>query len=132
MLQNILPHRNIAIRYNTSPVSVKIDTPCSHKDDRYPVTIGLTCVESTNGTPVTNVMALTLLLTITTKHSQVINGSHVDEHIHAKYVVGCDGAHSWLRKRLDVVLEGDMTDSVFGQSPSLEGSTSSLTTSPQA
>jgi phenol 2-monooxygenase len=40
------------------------------------------------------------------------------EHIHAKYVVGCDGAHSWLRKQLDVVLEGDLTDSVFGQSHS--------------
>ncbi|KAK4239004.1 FAD binding domain-containing protein [Achaetomium macrosporum] len=44
-----------------------------------------------------------------------VNGhGQVEERIRAKYVVGCDGAHSWLRKQLDVALEGDLTDSVFG------------------
>ena len=39
------------------------------------------------------------------------------EEIYAKYVVGCDGAHSWTRKKLDIQLEGDFSDSVFGLSP---------------
>lgn len=38
----------------------------------------------------------------------------VEEIVRAKYIVGCDGAHSWLRKQLQVQLKGDLTDSVFG------------------
>ena len=36
------------------------------------------------------------------------------EEVHAKYVVGCDGAHSWTRKKMGIKLEGDLADSVFG------------------
>lgn len=32
----------------------------------------------------------------------------------AKYVVGCDGAHSWVRDQTDIVLDGEKTDSHFG------------------
>ena len=36
------------------------------------------------------------------------------ERIRAKYVVGCDGAHSWTRTQLGMSLEGKMTDHVWG------------------
>ena len=37
------------------------------------------------------------------------------ETISAKYLIGCDGAHSWTRRQLpDLKMEGDNTDSVFG------------------
>ncbi|KAK4125808.1 hypothetical protein N657DRAFT_642558 [Parathielavia appendiculata] len=103
MLQNLLFHSNISIRYSTCPVTVEIDASCSHQGNGYPVKTGLTrekqCDNNSNGSPTTN----------------GVNGHNlVDEHIHAKYIVGCDGAHSWLRKQLGVVLEGDLTDSVFG------------------
>lgn len=51
-----------------------------------------------------------------TDPQQTANGDaeEVEERIRAKYIVGCDGAHSWLRKQLQVQLEGDLTDSVFG------------------
>lgn len=29
------------------------------------------------------------------------------EIVSAKYVVACDGAHSWTRKELDIPMEGD-------------------------
>ena len=29
--------------------------------------------------------------------------------IHAKYVIGCDGAHSWVRKKLGFTMVGDQT-----------------------
>ena len=32
----------------------------------------------------------------------------------AQYVVGCDGAHSWTRRRLAIEMRGDQTDSIFG------------------
>ena len=36
------------------------------------------------------------------------------ERIRAKYVVGCDGAHSWTRTQLGLSLEGKMTDHIWG------------------
>jgi len=37
-----------------------------------------------------------------------------EEVIKAKYVVGCDGAHSWVRRQLGFVLEGEPTDYIWG------------------
>jgi hypothetical protein len=36
------------------------------------------------------------------------------ETVKAKYVVGCDGAHSWTRRQLGFELEGESTDSIWG------------------
>jgi 2-polyprenyl-6-methoxyphenol hydroxylase-like FAD-dependent oxidoreductase len=36
------------------------------------------------------------------------------ETIKAKYVIGCDGAHSWTRKQLGFELEGEPTDYIWG------------------
>jgi phenol 2-monooxygenase len=29
--------------------------------------------------------------------------------IHAKYVIGCDGAHSWVRRKLGFTMDGEQT-----------------------
>lgn len=36
------------------------------------------------------------------------------ETIHAKYVVAADGAHSWVRSALNIALQGDRTEYVWG------------------
>lgn len=36
------------------------------------------------------------------------------EIVHAKYVIGADGAHSWVRKTLGFAMEGEQTDFVWG------------------
>ncbi|CAE6475647.1 unnamed protein product [Rhizoctonia solani] len=36
------------------------------------------------------------------------------ETVRAKYVVGCDGAHSWVRSQLKYVMEGDHSNAVWG------------------
>ena len=38
----------------------------------------------------------------------------MSEIIHAKYVIGCDGAHSWTRKQIGAELEGEPTDFIWG------------------
>ncbi|KAK0726522.1 FAD binding domain-containing protein [Apiosordaria backusii] len=98
MLHNIFFHNNIDIRYSTAPVSIEVDTACAHGTDVYPVTV---CLEKVN------------------PYAAAVNGEKANhdtptEMIFAKYIVGCDGARSWLREQLNVTLEGDLTDSVFG------------------
>ncbi|KAB8203410.1 FAD binding domain-containing protein [Aspergillus parasiticus] len=41
------------------------------------------------------------------------NASSV-ETVKAKFMVGCDGAHSWVRRQLGFKLEGDSTDYIWG------------------
>ena len=36
------------------------------------------------------------------------------EVIHAKYLIGCDGAHSWTRRQLGYSMEGEQTDFIWG------------------
>ncbi|KAL9611333.1 MAG: hypothetical protein Q9167_004016 [Letrouitia subvulpina] len=36
------------------------------------------------------------------------------ETIRTKYLVGCDGAHSWTRRQLGLVMEGEQTDYLWG------------------
>ncbi|KAI5996972.1 FAD binding domain-containing protein, partial [Pisolithus albus] len=36
------------------------------------------------------------------------------EVVHAKYVVGADGAHSWVRKAFGITMDGDQTNYVWG------------------
>ena len=37
-----------------------------------------------------------------------------EEIVKAKYMIGCDGAHSWVRRQLDFEMEGEPTDLVWG------------------
>ncbi|KAI0738675.1 FAD binding domain-containing protein [Daedaleopsis nitida] len=41
-------------------------------------------------------------------------GDNSTEIVHAKYVIGSDGAHSWVRKTLGIEMDGDVTDSIWG------------------
>lgn len=40
--------------------------------------------------------------------------SHPVETVRAKFMVGCDGAHSWVRRQLGFKLEGSSTDYIWG------------------
>ena len=37
-----------------------------------------------------------------------------EEIVKAKYMIGCDGAHSWVRRQLGFEMEGEPTDYVWG------------------
>ncbi|KAJ8591823.1 FAD-linked reductase [Rhizopogon salebrosus TDB-379] len=43
-----------------------------------------------------------------------LDTSRKHEIVHARYVVGCDGAHSWVRKALGITMDGVQTDSIWG------------------
>ena len=46
------------------------------------------------------------------RHNHRRSGS--TETIRAKYMIGCDGAHSWTRRQLGFTMEGEQTDFIWG------------------
>ncbi|KAI0923519.1 hypothetical protein AcV5_009039 [Taiwanofungus camphoratus] len=48
------------------------------------------------------------------KHLEAAEGKPDTEIIYAKFVVGADGAHSWVRKSFDIKMEGEQTDYIWG------------------
>ncbi|KAF7302055.1 hypothetical protein MIND_00772000 [Mycena indigotica] len=48
---------------------------------------------------------------VTLKH---LDGDEATEVVQARFVVGTDGAHSWVRKRFNIAMEGSQTDYVWG------------------
>ena len=53
-------------------------------------------------------------ITVKVRHSPEEDTDAPREKIRAKYVVGCDGAHSWTRRQLGFQMEGEQTDFVWG------------------
>ncbi|KZT01969.1 uncharacterized protein LAESUDRAFT_730674 [Laetiporus sulphureus 93-53] len=48
------------------------------------------------------------------RHLDIPEGKPDTEIVHAKFVVGADGAHSWVRKSFDIAMEGEQTDYIWG------------------
>lgn len=86
MVENLYKHKTVEVSWNTQPVSLQIDPLTKDEPEAYPLTITVQDRET-----------------------------HVQETIRAKYVVGADGAHSWLRKYLNIGFSGDLTDSTWGE-----------------
>jgi len=51
---------------------------------------------------------------IVLKHLETDEGGSETEVIHAKYVLGADGAHSWVRNAISFTMDGEQTDYVWG------------------
>ena len=91
MCGNLEKHGSVQISWDMQPVGLQVDIDLKDDPEAYPITITL---EN--------------------------NGTGALETIRAKYVVGCDGAHSWLRKHLNIEFAGDLTDSTWGKWPCME------------
>ncbi|KAF8075152.1 FAD binding domain-containing protein [Lyophyllum atratum] len=48
------------------------------------------------------------------KHVDAVEGQTDTEVVYAKYVIGGDGAHSWVRRSFNIEMEGEHTDYVWG------------------
>ncbi|EKM48067.1 uncharacterized protein PHACADRAFT_189263, partial [Phanerochaete carnosa HHB-10118-sp] len=51
---------------------------------------------------------------IVLEHLSDAPGTHSFEMVRARFLVGADGAHSWVRHTLGIPMEGDSTDRVWG------------------
>ncbi|OQO07602.1 hypothetical protein B0A48_07299 [Cryoendolithus antarcticus] len=111
------------------PTKLSIDESAVEDPDAHPITIHvrhLTEEEatpkqsstSTNGQAVQDGLFRSNMSADDTaeliKVAELNKKANTEEIIHAKYVLGADGAHSWTRGQIGLKLEGESTDYIWG------------------
>lgn len=104
------------------PEELQLDSSLSEDADAYPITLKVRHLAddevspNKNGSSVPNGLFRSNLVKDDEADSfhgsrKMVNSS---ETIRAKYMIGCDGAHSWTRRQLGISMVGEQTDYVWG------------------
>lgn len=98
------------------PVSLDIDESKVDDVNAYPVTVKVKTLSDDEADPEQfgSKIANGLFRQLGGEKDLDVDDNHETEIIHAKYVIGCDGAHSWVRKQLGIEMEGESTDYIWG------------------
>ncbi|KAJ7608773.1 phenol hydroxylase [Roridomyces roridus] len=127
-LDNIKKYSNDGIRIERGvlPESLEIDETKVDDDDAYPVTVKLRQLSDEEAAPKQQETAskgasdglFRSSLNQEDDEEDLIAQSKArsgdEEIVHAKYVIGCDGARSWTRRTLGFELQGEATDFIWG------------------
>ncbi|KAF4415805.1 putative phenol 2-monooxygenase, partial [Fusarium austroafricanum] len=119
----------ISVERGVLPTSLEIDESTVEDPDAYPITVNLRHLSeeeaqpkqtstSANGTSVQDGLFRSNLSPDDTadmlKAASLNDKADTVETVKAKYMLGADGAHSWVRKELGFKLEGESTDYIWG------------------
>lgn len=107
------------------PESLEIDESLVEDDSAYPVTVKLRQLTEEEATPAQQSNASKVSdglfrsnLVYSDEDADLLRKSQArgsaSETVHAKYVIGCDGARSWTRQQLGFELIGEATDFIWG------------------
>ena len=114
---------SVRVERNMQPQSLQLEEADSGSTEDYPITLKVrhqTTVQPTksttrDGKEVANNEAHCVTQASKSATHSGEHSANVDvETIKAKYLIGCDGAHSWTRAQLGLSLEGESTDHVWG------------------
>ena len=111
----------VHVERSVSTEQLHLDSSIASQRDVYPITLTIRHIERTKPTSETNGVNGTKFyfqrdLEENAKAKDDFgNGDEKGvEIIKAKYLLGCDGAHSWTRRQLNLKLEGQQTEHVWG------------------
>lgn len=111
-MEYVRARKHIEVKRETIPTSIDINYDLIDDHDAFPIRVNLENVPSgqkneSNG--------------VRTPDSEVSEALSDDSGyagmgtmVEAKYILGCDGAHSWLRKQLGLRLEGETYGDSWG------------------
>ncbi|ERF71784.1 hypothetical protein EPUS_01699 [Endocarpon pusillum Z07020] len=132
-LDSIKEHSNIQVERGVLPERLEFDASKAEDEDAYPITVTLRHLTDEEATPHQDLSS--------TATNQALNGSAPQngmfrsnlaaddtddlirkaraeagstEIVKAKYMIGCDGAHSWTRRQIGFKMEGEQTDYIWG------------------
>ncbi|KAM7214406.1 phenol hydroxylase [Rhypophila decipiens] len=115
----------IHVERGVLPESLEIDADKVDDDEAYPVTVKLRTLSEEEATPQQQITGSKVAdglfrsnLINEDDEADLIKKSAARagaaEIVHAKYVIGCDGARSWTRRALGFELVGEATDFIWG------------------
>ncbi|KAK8088558.1 hypothetical protein PG997_003519 [Apiospora hydei] len=125
-LDNIKKYSNdtIKVERGVLPESLEIDQTKVEDQGAYPITVKLRFLteeeaapKQLGGSKVSDGLFRSNLFQEADEDAlikQTYERAGAGETIHAKYVIGCDGARSWTRTTLGFELEGEATDMIWG------------------
>ncbi|EDP53821.1 hypothetical protein KXW98_009486 [Aspergillus fumigatus] len=127
-LDSIKEHSNITVERGVMPTSFEFDASKAADVDDYPITVTLRTLteeeatpkqqQATNGAAVSDGLFRSNLSPDDTddllRAAELNSRANQTQVVKAKFMVGCDGAHSWVRRQLGFKLEGDSTDYIWG------------------
>lgn len=135
-LDSIKEHSNIRVERGVLPTNFHFDETKASDVEEYPISVTLCTLSDEDATPQqrlthkksadgketviedglfrSNLVADDtddLISAAKVKVNQSVNDV---ESVKAKFMVGCDGAHSWVRRQAGFTLDGDSTDYIWG------------------
>ncbi|KAJ9161530.1 FAD binding domain protein [Coniochaeta hoffmannii] len=126
-LDSLKEHSDIRVERGVMPKSLELDESAAEDYDAYPIKVVLQHLteeeinpvqsKATAGKAVSDGLFRSNLAPDDTEellNKAANNKAGTEEVIQAKYMIGCDGAHSWTRKELGFRLEGEHTDYIWG------------------
>lgn len=131
-LDSLKKHSDIRVERGVLPQSMEIDSSKPEDLDAYPITLTLQhlteeeanptqskATNGTNGAKSDGLFRSNMAPDDTDELLQAASSNPLAgslETVKAKYLIGCDGAHSWVRRQLgpSFALEGEQTDYIWG------------------
>ncbi|KAH7312924.1 FAD binding domain protein [Rhexocercosporidium sp. MPI-PUGE-AT-0058] len=127
-LDSLKKYSDIEVERGVLPESLKFDESKAEDVDAYPIEVVLQHLTdeeanpeqhaATNGTATSDGLFRSNMAADDTQellNKATTNGkAGTKETVRAKYMIGCDGAHSWTRNQLGYKLEGEQTDYIWG------------------
>ncbi|CRG82756.1 FAD binding domain protein [Talaromyces islandicus] len=112
LMEYVRARKHVEVKRETIPTSFEIDYTTIDDQDAFPIRVNLKNVQSDPNT---------LFDGVSTPNSEFSEAQSDDSGyagmettVEAKYILGCEGAHSWLRKQLGLRLEGESYDDSWG------------------
>jgi 2-polyprenyl-6-methoxyphenol hydroxylase-like FAD-dependent oxidoreductase len=119
LLDTIQEHSAIRVERPVLPEKLEFDAS-DIGDDAFPVTVTLRHLNREDLAPAQDMGVSSGLYKsnlVKDDTDELIQKSqkndYFSETVKAKYVLGCDGAHSWTRRELGFVMEGEQTEYIW-------------------
>lgn len=123
LLDSIREHSDLDVERSVIADSLEYDEKLSNDPDAYPITVKVRVLGEDDSN--SSCGQETEVAGIEVNRSNLLPDDWADlaprkkpqktqvETIRAKYLIGCDGAHSWTRKQLNIPVEGSNTDHIW-------------------
>ncbi|GAB1197745.1 hypothetical protein APSETT444_007048 [Aspergillus pseudonomiae] len=112
LMEYVRARKHVEMKRETIPTSFEIDYMMIDDHDTFPIRVNLENVSSDPKNPFDGVV--TPSSELSEAQSDDSGYAVMGTTVEAKYILGCDGAHSWLRKQLGLSLEGESYNDSWG------------------